>query len=108
MLHRCNSLRRPTGTQRGKMVDSNHVDRRLFLKRSATVAWATPTILTLMATSAAATNHCVPAGAKCGNLDPLGSGLCDTAGFVPCCQEAGALNCAPLGGLAPLDCTCQA
>jgi hypothetical protein len=44
-------------------------DRRRFLRGAATVAWATPLILTVSASSAAAvTVPCTPNGVACGDI----------------------------------------
>lgn len=57
--------------------------RRRFLKQAATVAWATPMILTMMAPSAAAQTSCIPAGSACGNDV---NGVCVPSHTLqPCC-----------------------
>ncbi len=75
---------------------SPEFDRRLFLKRSATVVWATPAILTLMATSAAASHTppagCTATGAMCGTVVLSGTQLACANLVMPaaltCCEQA--------------------
>lgn len=57
--------------------------RRDFLRQAATVAWATPLILTMAAPSASAQGSCIPAGSPCGNdVD----GICIPSHTLqPCC-----------------------
>ena len=71
-----------------EFLESN-VDRRDFLKRAAiTTAWATPTILTLTAGSAAASHKCSKRGQTCTpNTDEGHKGHAK-----PCCPG---LTCVP-------------
>ena len=57
-------------------------DRRAFLKKSATVAWATPLLLTLSAGRAGA-QSCAPANTPCG----VWNGSTCTGLAVICCDE---------------------
>ncbi len=65
------------------LVDHEGMDRRRFLKVAATVAWATPAILTLSANRAGA-QSCVPQGVPC---DACVGVNCCIAGSdpLPCC-----------------------
>jgi anaerobic selenocysteine-containing dehydrogenase len=58
-------------------------DRRAFLKKTATVAWATPLLLTLSAGRAAAQVSCAPAGTPCG----VWNGTTCTGVAVICCED---------------------
>lgn len=59
--------------------------RREFLKQAATVAWATPLILTMAAPSASAQVSCIPAGSPCGNDV---EGICiPSQTLQPCCGQ---------------------
>ena len=59
------------------------MERRRFLKAAATVAWATPAILTLTANRAGA-QSCVPQGAPCDAC--VGVNCCIAGGdTTPCC-----------------------
>lgn len=53
--------------------DAGELDRRRFIRRAVTVAWATPLILTLTAGAASAAACRVVGGGNCG-------GSCITAG----------------------------
>lgn len=65
------------------LVTQEGMERRRFLKAAATVAWATPAILTLTANRAGA-QSCVPQGAPCDAC--IGINCCITAGDpLPCC-----------------------
>lgn len=66
------------------LVTREGIERRRFLKAAATVAWATPAILTLTANRAGA-QSCVPQGAPCFACD--GGLNCCLAGSdqLPCC-----------------------
>lgn len=82
------------------------VDRRRFIKRAATVGWATPVILTMLATSAAASNHdCIATGSQCGT-DNLAGGCNDvppgSGSTTNCCAG---MSCVPSGDL--VTCICQ-
>lgn len=71
------------------------IERRLFLKRAVTVAWATPVMMTLLTGSAAATHAtCLHLNDVCGLNQ---SGTCNTTGFEPCCTDL-SLTCALVGG----------
>jgi hypothetical protein len=61
--------------------------RRDFLKKAGTVAWATPLVLTLAASSAGAqVLSCAPTGAGCGTWStPLNE--CIPTGPVLCCND---------------------
>jgi hypothetical protein len=60
-------------------------DRREFLRRAGTVAWATPLVLTLAASRAGAQVSCAPAGLGCGTWStPLD--MCITTGTL-CCND---------------------
>jgi hypothetical protein len=90
-----------TGAANAAPVGGIHVehDRRTFLKKSATVAWATPLILTLGATRAGAqAASCLPTGTGCGIFfnDPINGPSCaasPVAGLF-CCTA-----CVPVGGI---------
>jgi hypothetical protein len=64
------------------------LERRRFLKQAATVAWATPFILTMTSERASAQASCVPTGASCGNYMVI-------AGIGAVCQpiQGAALCC---------------
>lgn len=65
------------------LVVREGMERRRFLKAAATVAWATPAILTLAANRAGA-QSCVPHGASCDAC--FGVNCCIVAGdAIPCC-----------------------
>ena len=67
---------------------NNEIDRRRFLKRAAvTAVWATPTIMTLTAGTAAASHKCSKAGQTCTPNDGRAHGHAK-----PCCPG---LDCAP-------------
>ena len=65
------------------------MERRRFLRNAATVAWATPVIMTLGASGAQAQAvSCVKPGAACGSGSPTPTNpCCDTTGLYCCCQE---------------------
>lgn len=95
---------------------SKDVDRRLFLKRGATVAWATPTILTLMATSAAASHAgqfgCTHTGEWCGTVTEAGEPCLSVgAEYTLVCCEAPTVACQIPEGANPFiyrgDCYCR-
>lgn len=66
------------------MSDRRVEDRRQFLKKAATVAWATPLVLTVGASRAGAQGvSCLPSLTICGIPD---GGGCDTTGFTACCM----------------------
>lgn len=98
------------GTQVGE--GSKDLDRRLFLKRGITVAWATPTILTLMATSAAASHAGGPAG--CTHTGETGCGVVAVGGLTctvntdasGVCCEAPTATCQPAGASVGQPCSC--
>ena len=89
-----------------QMIDttSKH-DRRVFLKRAAVVGWATPTILTMLATSAAASHpsECIHSGGACGTYD-ADLGAC-TGSLGVCCELAE--GCEPLVPEQGTECICQ-
>ena len=58
-------------------TDPRTVDRRRFIRDAATVAWATPVLLTVMSSPAGAVS-CIANGSPCS--------LCDE---VPCCDVPG-------------------
>lgn len=66
------------------------VERRAFLRRAATAAWASPVFLTVMANRASATHTgCLPSGTTSGacgkkNKD---TGVCEGTG-VDCCSHS--------------------
>lgn len=69
------------------LVNHESMERRRFLRAAATVAWATPAILTLTANRAGA-QSCVPQGASC---DACVGVNCCIAGSDPlpcCCSDA--------------------
>lgn len=72
-------------------------DRREFLRRSATVAWATPLLLTLPARGAAA-QSCAPDGTPCGEWN----GSTCTGVSVLCCNEC---NPTALDAGSPCECS---
>lgn len=60
------------------------VERRRFLKAAATVAWASPLILTMTASRAGA-QSCIPRGATC-SACPGGLNCCiQGSDTLPCC-----------------------
>lgn len=60
-------------------TDPRTVDRRRFIRDAATVAWATPVLLTVMSSPAGAQAvSCIPKNSPCS--------LCDE---VPCCDVPG-------------------
>jgi hypothetical protein len=72
-------------------------DRRKFLKQAATVAWASPLILTLSASRAGAQNiSCVPRGFMCGTWN---GSIC-VANPTPCCtgEHCGPVSTEIVGG----------
>lgn len=65
------------------LVVREGMERRRFLKAAATVAWATPAILTLAANRAGA-QSCIPQGASCDAC--IGVNCCLAPGnSLPCC-----------------------
>jgi hypothetical protein len=86
------------------------VDRRRFLRRAGTIAWATPVIVTLLTETAAASHPsgCIHVGAQCGRYRTQGSACQDTPGqtgsIANCCSPA---NCLPTTTTnnAPCNCT---
>ena len=69
------------------LVHREGIERRRFLKGAATVAWATPAILTLTANRAGA-QSCIPQGSPC---DACVGVNCCIAGSDPlpcCCSDA--------------------
>jgi hypothetical protein len=74
---------------REEIFNDKAVDRRRFIKRAAvTAAWATPTIMTLTAGTAAASHNCAKAGQTC---TPNGD-VNAHQHPKPCCSG---LTCAP-------------
>lgn len=69
------------------LVTQEGMERRRFLKAAATVAWATPAILTLTANRAGA-QSCVPQGAPCDAC--TGVNCCVASGdpWPCCCSDA--------------------
>jgi hypothetical protein len=69
------------------LSDPHAENRREFLKKAGTVAWATPLILTLGArTAGAQAISCAPAGTGCGTWStPLNQ--CLPLGAVLCCND---------------------
>ena len=65
-------------------------DRREFLKKAGTVAWATPFILTL-ASSRANAQSCAPAGSPCGTFVPA-LNQCVPTNAVICCGSCEPVN----------------
>lgn len=86
------------------MSDGAEFDRRRFLKRAGTAAWATPFVLTLSASRAGAqAASCLPNGSQCGVTVANSPGIC-TGGTTPCCGQCvapptifGGIPCACLG-----------
>ena len=68
-------------------MDEHAKSRRDFLRQAATVAWATPFILTMAAPSAHAQPvSCAPAGSPCGTyVEELD--VCAPTNAVICCGE---------------------
>jgi len=96
-----------------QMIDttSKH-DRRVFLKRAAVVGWATPTILTMLATSAAASHpsDCVHSGGTCGVYSESATNCVPLAGETElgvCCEALSGENCEALVPSDGVDCICQ-
>jgi hypothetical protein len=73
-------------------------DRRKFLRRTATVAWATPLLLTLPAGRAGAQGSCAPDGFPCGEWN----GTSCTGISATCCNEC---NPTALDVGAPCECS---
>ena len=74
------------------LVTQEGMERRRFLRAAATVAWATPAILTLTANRAGA-QSCVPQGAPC---DACIGVNCCIAGSDPlpcCCSDPNTPDC---------------
>ncbi|HEY7873541.1 MAG TPA: hypothetical protein VIG64_00300 [Actinomycetota bacterium] len=69
------------------MAQAHAENRRDFLRRAGTVAWAAPLILTLTAGRAAAQVSCAPAATQCGTWStPLD--MCIPLGnAVICCND---------------------
>lgn len=95
------------------------IDRRRFIKRAAAIGWATPVILTAMASSAAASHatDCVHSGSLCGTWSAAQGRCVPVPGELAlgvCCEAVSAgENCevVPTGvGGVPMDgddCICQ-
>lgn len=86
------------------LVSQEGMERRRFLKAAGTVAWATPAILTLMASPAGAVS-CVPHNAPCDAC--VGVNCCVQSGdSVPCCcSDPNSSDC---GGVCRTAAECQA
>ena len=95
-----------------EQATNSTTDRRLFLKRAAVVGWATPTILTMLASSAAASHpsDCVHSGAVCGTYNELTTACVPLAGGTAvgvCCEATAGEACTPLDTVDGSDCICQ-
>ena len=69
------------------LVTREGMERRRFLKAAATVAWATPAILTLAANRAGA-QSCVPQGAPCEACVGVNCCLAGSDTLPCCCSDA--------------------
>ena len=81
------------------MQQDNKEDRRQFLRRSATIAWATPLLLTLPASRAGAQVSCAPGGTPCGVWN---GSTCTGAGVLFCCEECNPIDFEEIGS--PCQC----
>lgn len=68
------------------LVTREGMERRRFLKAAATVAWATPAIITLAANRAGA-QSCVPQGAPCEACVGVNCCLAPGDSFPCCCSD---------------------
>lgn len=80
-------------------MDREAWDRRRFLKRAGTAAWAAPVLIAVTSSAAHAVSPacltdcnpldeaCGPSN-QCGIVNPEGGGDCITTGFPPCCDES--------------------
>lgn len=68
------------------LVNREGMERRRFLKAAATVAWATPAIMTLTANRAGA-QSCVPLGAPCDACEGINCCLSSGDPFPCCCSD---------------------
>lgn len=65
------------GSTKDGISHDSQLERRLFLKRAAVAAWATPVIVTMAASPAGAqTASCIPPGRPC------------TPDGLPCCHRS--------------------
>lgn len=69
------------------MGDARDIERRQFLKGAATVAWATPLILTVGGDTAGA-QSCVPQGAPCDACTGVNCCITNADPFPCCCSDA--------------------
>lgn len=72
-----------------RAIDQKSVERRAFLRRAAVAAWASPVLVTVMATRAGATHGtgCAPSGAT-GHCGIKNGGTCVGALPLTCCSQA--------------------
>lgn len=77
----------PPPPHEGRPVSDHDQSRRDFLRQAATVAWATPFILTMAASSAHAQISCAPAGTGCGTWSPALQTCLPAAQAVICCGD---------------------
>lgn len=68
------------------LVIREGMERRRFLKAAATVAWATPAILTLTANRAGA-QSCIPQGAPCDACIGINCCIAGTDPLPCCCSD---------------------
>lgn len=69
------------------LIKQEGMERRRFLKAAATVAWATPAILTITANRAGA-QSCVPQGAPCDACVGVNCCLAGSDSLPCCCSDA--------------------
>lgn len=69
------------------MAEQLAESRREFLRQAATVAWATPFILTMAAPSALAQVSCSPAGVQCGTWSTPLNACVPLGNAVLCCGD---------------------
>ena len=80
--------------------EANEIERRRFLKGAATVAWATPLILTMSAhTAGAQAMSCIPEGSACSAC--AGMPCC---GAKCCCADALLSGCSGVCASGAAEC----
>ena len=69
------------------LLNHSTIERRRFLRGAATIAWATPAILTLTANRAGA-QSCVPQGASCDACTGVNCCIAGSDSLPCCCSDA--------------------
>lgn len=87
------------------LVNDVGMERRKFLKAAATVAWATPAILTLTANRAGA-QSCVPQGASCDACVGVNCCISGSDPFPCCCSDIN--NTTTCAGVCRTHAQCEA